>query len=74
MLPPTWQQIPRSTGTARIFSSVLMSSLSPTSLKRLSWISPLNFAQSAGVPSNGASPSLVTGVFGSSTGVVPGGE
>ena len=35
---------------------------------------PLNCAKSAGVPKNGASPSLTVGVAGSSTGVSSGGE
>ena len=74
MLPPTWQQMPRSTGTSMIFCSLDMSSLLRTSLKRDRRITPLNGAKSAGVPVNGASPSLVTGVDGSSTGVFSGGE
>ena len=51
-----------------------MSSLLRSSLKRDSRITPLKGAKSAGVPVNGASPSFVTGVDGSSTGVLPGGE
>ena len=57
-----------------ICCSVDMSSLLRTSLKRDRRIAPLKGAKSAAVPVNGASPSLVTGVDGSSTGVFNGGE
>ena len=71
MCPPTWQQMPRSTGTSMIRCSVSSWIVSPGILNRDSRTTPLNFAKSAGVPLNGASPSLTVGVAGSSTGVLP---
>ena len=47
---------------------------SPVHWKRESWMYPLKGAKSAGVPHSGASPSLIVGVAGSSTGVFSGGE
>ena len=74
MSPPTWQQMPRSTGTSRICCSEEFTTWPSTYRKRDSRITPSNGAKSAGVPVNGASPSFTSGVAGSSTGVSSGGE
>ena len=74
MLPPTWQHMPRSTGTSRIRCSVFWSILSPLSFIRERRITPLNFRKSAAVPNSGASPSFSAAVSGLSAGVFSGGE
>ncbi len=74
MSPPTWQQMPRSTGTSMICCSEAGRISPATYRNRESRITPLNGSKSAGDPVTGASPSLTSGVAGSSTGVSSGGE